>query len=88
MELTEPTITLLEGPYKPAGTVLPASRASITEVASKGEGFPLVIQEALACGLPAVCSAETIAADAAVSEFLFPVVRGSRKVRSANLCHQ
>ena len=37
---------------------------------SKGEGFPLVIQEALASGLPVVCSADTATADAAVSTFL------------------
>jgi glycosyltransferase involved in cell wall biosynthesis len=36
---------------------------------STGEGFPLVIQEALASGIPVICGAETLGADSSMLEF-------------------
>ena len=45
--------------------------ASILILPSVGEGFPLVVQEALSTGLPVICNTETITADAVLGDHVF-----------------
>ena len=44
--------------------------ADLLILPSKSEGFPLVVQEALACGLHAVCCDDAAEADPAAASFL------------------
>lgn len=56
------------------GALVPLYQASDALVLpSTGEGWPLVIQEALACGLPVLCGAETASAHAAAAPFVHGV---------------
>jgi glycosyltransferase involved in cell wall biosynthesis len=65
----QPNVTVFRGLEGPSLAELYRAADALV-LPSVGEGFPLVVQEALASGLPVVCGEETLKSDEAAAPFL------------------
>lgn len=67
-----PNVTIL-GPLSQAKVAALFNAADCLLLPSIGEGYPLVVQEAMACGLPTICGSDSAKADIAAQEWLHSI---------------